>query len=128
MVGCELITLNKFKERKWNVEDIINESDLVISLGRGAYESMACGRNLVIFDRRNYMESSIGDGFVTIDNIGLYIKNNCSGRFSNTEYDFELLANEIMKYNIRHGDDLKEYSLLELNIDTQSEKYLKILK
>jgi len=127
LIGCELITLNKFKERKWNVEDVINESDLVISLGRGAYESMACGRNLVIFDKRNYMES-VGDGFVTGDNVTDYIKNNCSGRFSNIKYDYHLLADEVSKYDVKYGDQLKNFSLNELNIDNQSEKYLNILK
>lgn len=128
IIGCELIICNKFKEWKWNVEDAINSSDLVISLGRGAYESMACGRNLVIFDQRSYMESSVGDGFVTLDNVNLYLKNNCSGRFSNREYDHLKLSDEILKYNRSTGKQLREFALTELNISIQAKKYIDLLR
>ena len=79
-IGCDLLINNKFKEWKWEVDEIINSADLVISLGRGAYESMAAGRNVVIFDKRGYMKSpAIGDGIVTKENVSNFIKNNCSG-------------------------------------------------
>jgi hypothetical protein len=129
IIGVNLIINNKFKEFKWDVEKIIDKADLVISLGRGAYESMASGRNVVIFDKRGYMKlPAVGDGIVTKETVGNYLQNNCSGRYTKKEFDAKLLAKEILKYNHQHGYDLREYALENLNIEIQVRKYLQLKK
>jgi hypothetical protein len=127
IANVNLIINNKFKEWKWEVDEIINKSDLVISLGRGAYEAMAAGRNVVIFDQRNYTNMpAIGDGIITKDNVDGYLKNNCSGRYTKRVFDAQILAEEILKYNPQHGKDLREYALENLNIEKQVDKYLNL--
>ena len=37
------LTINKYTNPVWKIEELMRESDLVVSLGRGAYEAMACG-------------------------------------------------------------------------------------
>ena len=126
-MGIKLYCLNKFKNPIFNVENMINEVDMVISLGRGAYESMACGRNVMILDKRPYINKPpLGDGLLTEDNISDIIKNNCSGRFSNTIYDENMIEKEIMKYDSKLGDFCREYALNSLNIKYQVDKYLKL--
>lgn len=126
-MGIKLYCLNKFKNPIFNVENMINEVDMVISLGRGAYESMACGRNVMILDKRPYINKPpLGDGLLTEDNISDIIKNNCSGRFSNTIYDENMIEKEIMKYDSKLGDFCREYALNNLNIKHQVDKYLKL--
>lgn len=126
--GCTLIKHNKFKMWSWDMENTINQSDLVISLGRGAYESMATGRNVVIFDKRRYVHKpALGDGIITKDNVELYLKNNCSGRYSKKEFNADKLVEEFKKYNPQHGKDLREYALKNLNIKEQAQKYLALL-
>jgi hypothetical protein len=127
IANVNLIINNKFKEWKWEVDEIINKSDLVISLGRGAYEAMAAGRNVVIFDQRNYTNMpAIGDGIITKNNVDDYLKNNCSGRYTKRVFDAQILAEEILKYNPQHGKDLREYALENLNIEKQVDKYLNL--
>lgn len=127
IVGVDLIINNKFKEFKWDVEKIIDKVDMVISLGRGAYESMASGRNVVIFDKRGYMKlPAVGDGIITRDVVGKYLQSNCSGRYTKKEFDAQLLAEEILKYDSSHGNDLREYALENLNIVIQARKYLQL--
>lgn len=127
IANVNLIINNKFKEWKWEVDEIINRADLVISLGRGAYESMASGRNVVIFDQRNYTNMpAIGDGIITKDNVDNYLKNNCSGRYTKKVFDAQLLSEEILKYNSQYGKDLRDYSLENLNIQKQVDKYLNL--
>jgi glycosyltransferase involved in cell wall biosynthesis len=129
IANVNLIINNKFKEWKWEVDEIINKSDLVISLGRGAYEAMATGRNVVIFDQRNYTNMpAVGDGIITKDNVDDYLKNNCSGRYTKRVFDAQILAEEILKYNPQHGKDLREYALENLNIEKQVDKYLNLNK
>jgi hypothetical protein len=127
IANVNLIINNKFKEWKWEVDEIINQSDLVISLGRGAYEAMASGRNVIIFDQRNYTNMpAIGDGIITKDNVDDYLKNNCSGRYTKRVFDSQILAEELLKYNPQHGEDLREYALENLNIEKQVDKYLRL--
>ena len=127
IANVNLIINNKFKEWKWEVDEIINQSDLVISLGRGAYEAMASGRNVIIFDQRNYTNMpAIGDGIITKDNVDDYLKNNCSGRYTKRVFDSQILAEELLKYNQQHGKDLREYALENLNIEKQVDKYLRL--
>lgn len=129
LANVNLIINNKFKEWKWEVDEIINKADLVISLGRGAYEAMASGRNVIIFDKRSYVDlPAIGDGIITLNNVNDYLKNNCSGRYSNKIYDVNSLVNELKQYNKQHGQDLRDYALNYLNIEKQVDIYLQLFK
>lgn len=81
---------------KFNIEDYINETDIVISLGRGILEAMACWRPVIVFDRRR------GDGYI---NEGTYRRsrmNNFSGRAYFLECKTKVIIDEIKKY---HPDD-----------------------
>jgi glycosyltransferase involved in cell wall biosynthesis len=128
ILDVEFFEINKYKTSEWNVESMINESDLVVTLGRGAYESMSCGRNVVIFDKRRYTKlPAIGDGFVDVTNVNDFIKNNCSGRFSKKKFDENSLVTEFQKYDVKHGNDLRNFALENLNIKNQTQKYLSLL-
>jgi glycosyltransferase involved in cell wall biosynthesis len=112
----------------WNIEDKINEADLVVSLGRGAYESMACGRAVIVFDKRDYMDEAKGDGIVTKSNANELKKNNFSGRRYNKKFDVDKLVKELKKYNQSMGKFNREYALRHFNIKKQVDKYFKYAK
>ena len=97
-LGVDVIRLNKYQDKIWNIADEINKADLVVSLGRGCLEAMACGRPVVIFDKRRYMDQ-MGDGYLTSENFGMFIKNNCSGRYSKKTMTVDNLVEEFKKYN-----------------------------
>lgn len=126
-MGIKLVALNKFKNPIFDVENIINDSDLVISLGRGVYESMACGRNVLILDKRPYIPGKpIGDGMIIKDNVTEFLQNNCSGRFSRREFDEMAIIQEIKNYNPLQGEANRQYALEHLNIKTKVDDYLKL--
>jgi glycosyltransferase involved in cell wall biosynthesis len=128
IAGVKLIIHNKFRNFSWEMDEIINNADLVISLGRGAYESMASGRNVIIFDHRGYTKMpAIGDGMITKNNAIDYLHNNCSGRFTKKEFNADLLAKEMLKYDYNNGKELREYALNHLNIELQVQKYLNLI-
>ena len=52
--------------------DIINQADIVFTLGRGVIETMMCGRVPIVLDHRG------GDGMVTPDNVEHLMKRNFS--------------------------------------------------
>lgn len=125
-----VIICNKYqKHRKWEMEELMDQADLVISLGRGCYEAMAMGRNVFILDNRSYMEASnIGDGMVTTNNIHKFLKQNCTGRYSNKQFGVEEIEQELLKYDPAEGPKLRNFALQHLNIRTQVKQYLNLVK
>lgn len=126
-LNIEFKTLNKYKNPIFNVEDEINKSDMVITIGRGVYESMACSRNVLILDERHYLDKPpLGDGLVTPHNISDFIKNNCSGRYSGVIFDSKLIEESIRRYDPTLGDDNRDYVVNNLNIKSKVDEYLKL--
>lgn len=116
--------LNKFENGIWNVEELINENDLVIGLGRSAYEAMACGRPVVVFDKRPYSEY-YADGYV-VDVLANSLINNCSGRFYKLKFDEAKMIEEFQKYKKEDGDILRKFIVDNLNIDLVVNRYIEL--
>lgn len=123
--GLNFMSLNKFKNPVFNVEQYIKESDLVITLGRGAYESMSCGKNVLVADHRPY-QASMMDGLITPDNIDKIILKNCSGRTNQRPVTIENLMSELDRYDINNCEHNRNYVLENLNVCTQTDKILQI--
>lgn len=124
-LGIKFLSLNKFANPVFNVEDYINQADMVISIGRGVYESLACGRVVLCLDQRQYIGTSpVGDGIVTPDNIKELLRFNCTGRLTKTQYDDNKIVQAIKSYNKDLGEFGREFAIRELNIANQVEKYL----
>lgn len=125
ILGVNFTIRNKFNNPIWNIEDEINKADLVVSLGRGAYEAMACGRAVLIYDSRNYSKDYT-DGMITPYNAAKVMENNCSGRSFRLSPSVDELVDEIKKYHFWFGDYLHTFALFNLNIKYQVKKYLNI--
>ena len=93
---------NKFENPIFNIEKKIQDSDLVITLGRGAFESMACGKNVIVADWRPYQEPLM-DGMITSSNIETFLENNCSGRNQRKPITEESFIDEVSKYSKEQG-------------------------
>ena len=123
--GIEFEWHNKYINPIFDIETKIQEADLVVTLGRGAYESMACGRPVFILDNRGYSgQGMVGDGILTSENIDKSLENNCSGRAFKKKFDVPTIIDEFNKYNQSLGDFSRDYALKNFNIDIQLEKYL----
>ena len=108
-LGLVLRCHNKFNDPVWDLEKAINQADLVVSLGRGVIESMACGRSVLVFDHRGY-NGSLADGIVTQENIQEIQKNNFSGRRFRHKPTKEYLIEELNKYNQSQGSFNQNYA------------------
>jgi hypothetical protein len=128
-MGLEFIQNSRMQKPIFEMENVINKADLVVSLGRGCYESMACGRNVLILDSRNYVgRNLIGDGMLLKDNIRFYLQNNCSGRYINSQFNKEQIKKELRLYSQQTGIDVRKFSIFHLNIKNQAIKYLNLVK
>jgi hypothetical protein len=126
-MGIEFSCNNKLTNSVLSVVERIRPSDIVVSLGRGCYESMAMGKNVLILDMRPYMPGYM-DGMVDNNNFIDFIKNNCSGRFNKIKIDINLIKNEINKYDRNQG--LKNRNLINeyFNSVDLTKKMLDLIK
>lgn len=106
--------------RTTEVVEAINRADLVVGLGRTAYEAMACERNVLIYDYNG------GDGMATPDSLVEFRKNNCSGRRYRHNYTVEDLKQLLLTYDQSLGKQLRSYILENNNIEHTSRKYLDV--
>lgn len=123
--GINFICHNKYTNPTWNIEQSMNNADLVISLGRGCYEAMACGRPVLVLDHRPY-QAPMGDGLLLPENIDKIIKNNCSGRTNKYTDIYAMLDAALVNYNQKLSKWAREYALENLNITLQVKKYISI--
>lgn len=82
----------------WDLERTLPRFDLVLAYGRSAYETMSCGRNVVVFGKNG------GDGFVTPADFEPMFERNCSGWGTQK---LKLSAPDVWE---RLGDELKRFS------------------
>lgn len=119
---------NKFTDNVWSIEELINQSDLVIGLGRSAYDAMACGRCALSYDYREYMGEFLGDGLLMPENIQRSMYCNCSGRASRIHYDEQSFIEEMQKYSPELATWSRSFALKNLTIEQAVQKYLGIYK
>lgn len=116
-------SINKFEQQIWDVEKYINKADLVIGLGRSAYEAMACGRPVLIYDHRPYTDC-YSDGYLS--QIHESLKFNCSGRKYKYTLEKEDLEIEILKYRMEDGEKMRLFALENLNMDKKCLDYIDV--
>lgn len=110
--------------RIWNMEVLINQVDLVVGVGRTAYDALACGRPVLVFDERPYM-SARGDGYFA-DVWRESLEFNCSGRWRNHEFTVSEMKMELSKYKRADGALAREIALNHFNIRRAVDDYLDV--
>jgi glycosyltransferase involved in cell wall biosynthesis len=125
--GFRFLQANKFTDNVFSIENLINQADIVVGIGRSLYDAMACGRPVISYDSRSYSDNW-GDGYLNEANIAESLKCNCSGRSFRIHFDEESLSSELDKYKISDGFFLREFALQNLNVDINSKKYLDLFK
>lgn len=126
--GIKFLQSNKHTDNVWSIEDLINQSDLVVGLGRSAYDAMACGRCVLVYDYRDYMGEFLGDGTLMPESINKSMQCNCSGRSGRYKYDVQDFIKEMQKYTPELAAWSREFALENLNIEKVARSYLNMVK
>tara|TARA_A100001201_G_scaffold110162_1_gene94203 strand:- start:626 stop:1510 length:885 start_codon:yes stop_codon:yes gene_type:complete len=127
-IGCRFAFMNKTTNPSFELEFVIPKYNTVVAIGRGAYEAMACNRNLIVADSRGYVEGgTITDGIATTDNLPDIMKNNCSGRRTKKNLGMDRLIPMLERCLSKEKSNLRSFSEKELNIDIQADKYLSMV-
>jgi hypothetical protein len=94
---------------------LMNEVDVVFTIGRGVLEAMSCGRNVIVYDERDNMGFK-ADGYLTLP-----ITGNVGGEYKLDSIDFE---KELAKYNPKHGERNRKYILKYHDVRKIVDQYL----
>ena len=129
ILNLNLMQLSKAHKSILNIEDAINNADLVITIGRGVYESMSCGRNVISFDCRGYhTKIPQGHGLLTsTEYIDEAILDNFSGRKNQKNMNLITLVNEMKKYSPEYGNVCREYALKHFCVKDVVNKYISLI-
>lgn len=107
------------------IEEQIKKVDLVISVGRGALESMSYGKPVLVAGARYYM-GAIGDGYLDKDKIQRSSLFNFSGRAFKLPITNEFLVEEIKKFNPNDSKLVFDFSL-EYTVDNFVKKLISFI-
>lgn len=100
-----------FGNRKFWIERKINNFDLIISVGRGCYEAMSCGREVLIWGQYG-MDGLASEGFDE------FLKCNCSGRSKRmVQISGDLLFSYLKKYSKEKAIKNREIIINKMNIE-----------
>lgn len=122
--GYNLITID---EERFDIENLIAKADLVVSLGRGALESMACGKNVIYGDfRSDWMGDFKGGGLITPDNYNDFK----TGEWHKDRkiLTIKKLKEEFRKYKYEYGVFNRAKILKDFNIINTAQQYINIWK
>jgi len=119
---------NKFMYAIWHTETLINNADMVVSLGRGAMEAMSCGRQVIVADHRPYQDQ-ISDGVINHFNVDTLATCNFSGRLTRQKPGiWELLSDAIEAYDYNESYLLRDWAVKNLDYRNQFMKYIELWK
>jgi glycosyltransferase involved in cell wall biosynthesis len=93
-----------------------NDSDICVGLGRSAFESLACGRPVIVYDYRGY-NGELYDGIISKDNISELIKNNCSGRRYKMSFSLDQIKSDIETSYIADTDYYRSIAEKYFNVN-----------
>lgn len=124
-IGYEFNSNNKFQNPTFDTHKEINKASVVVSLGRGAYEAMACGKPVIVLDHRPYSQC-YADGLLTNQNLEESMKHNCSGRRYNIEPTDDEITQWILGAHPNIGREMRLAALNKFNIEHQVTKYIQM--
>lgn len=108
---------------RFDIENVIQERDIVVSIGRGRYEAMSSGRVCLAYDERPYIGPK-SQGLVTPENIETVIKQDYWN--DGLEPTMEHLEKELGKYNTSLGEWGRKVIVDRFNAVRVAEQYLSL--
>lgn len=128
--ACEKRDLNfRWRRNIWDIEDDMNWADLVVTLGRGAYEAMACGRAVLVYDARAYCDEA-ADGMFSPDmpyqTKEKILAHNFSGRGLKRSLSVDDICLTLQEYDPIMGEYNRKFAEENFDVKSNLQEYLKI--
>jgi len=99
IINSELNLVGKDFAWVWEMEEVYNQADLVITLGRGCIEAMACNKPVICLGHWGVNQLLSSDGLINKDNYSEIRENNFSSRRFRQEFELKDIVEELSKYD-----------------------------
>lgn len=127
-IRCTNVRLTVLEEPCYEIQNKINDADVVITIGRGILESLACEKHVVSLDWRDWMEKPTGAGAVSLKNFDHLKTHAFSGRNMDLKWDSNLLRRHIFaEYKPDEHAKLRKRIIEEFDIEKTVPKYLNLI-
>jgi hypothetical protein len=103
---------------KETMPKLMQDADLVVTIGRGVLEAMSCARNVIVYDKRPNMRFT-ADGYLELKNL----RGNVGGRYHLKKMDW---SKELSKYRQEDGERNREYIIKHHDVKNIVEQYLNL--
>lgn len=112
-----------------NPEEYMKSTDLVVALGRRAYEAMAMGKNVIVSGNNSgRSDIEIMDGFVNNDTFFKFRRNNLSGRYNQIRISsVKIFLKEIEKYGQKQGISNRNLIFTHNNSENIAKQFLELM-
>lgn len=107
------------------IAKLINEVDIVFSLGVGAMESLFCGRAVIIADQDT---TNFDEGLVTVANYDTVKEQNFSGLSSSKRFGVKDVLAAIDSYSPQESGTLKNRAIADYSAPNQAKTLLNLYK
>lgn len=104
---------------EYNMPELMNRADVVITIGRGVLEAMSCARNVIIWDNRFWL-GACGNGYLKDFSV---LHGYVGGSYERTKIN---LDEELKLYEQEQGEKNREYILKNHDVRLIADKYLNL--
>jgi len=105
-----------------DVPDFMNQVDFIIGYGRVIYEAMACGRPAFVYGEHGC------DGWINDHNFLELRRGNCSGYYTECQYDVDGLVDQLKKYDFRQGKRNRILAEKHLSSTVMAKRYEELIR
>ena len=126
IINAEVHVIGKDFNWIWETEEVYNSVDMVVTLGRGCLEAMACNRPVVCIGHWGKNQMLSADGLITKENYKEIRKNNFSSRRFRQDWNTKDILKEFNKYDAT--TDYRKIVEKEHDIKFAVDQYLDLVK
>lgn len=113
--------------RVWEIEDLMQEADLVVGVGRTLLDAMACGRCVLSWDNRDYFpRPAIGFGYIPAEDAMELATRNFVDR-EGPSRNVDWMIAQLRRYDPADGERLHELVRGQFNVEDEVRQYLALM-
>ena len=127
-MGIRFISRNKHTNPTMDIMQDMMLADIVMAVGRGAYEALSHGRAVIAGDLRQYAyPEKIMDGMLDAYNIEGSLMYNCTGRYAKIPIGYESLEKAIKEYHPGMGEWNRQFAKERFDAMKVADQYLDLM-
>lgn len=111
---------------EWHMAAVIRRNDIVVGCGRSAYEGLACGKQVLVFDARNHRQPK-ADGWMTEANADDLFARNCACRTKDLDWGVTEVTEALLHAPVTRNWQ-RNFAERNCNVRNKVDQYLELAR